>query len=144
MKRLRPALWFGLVALLLAGLALARAKAASAPAVPTTHDEPHMEMTLRSAEQPGDRARADALLAAARTVMTHYPTVAEAEKAGFEKFLPGIPLPIEHYTNRDYAIEAWFGHFDPLHPTSLIFKRDGNALQLVGVMYTASNSVTRD
>ena len=41
-------------------------------------------------------------------------------------------------------MEAWFGHFDPFHPTSLIFKRNGDRLQLVGVMYTASNSVDRD
>ena len=79
-------------------------------------DEMHMEMTLRAAEQPGDRARADAILAAARSVMAKYPTVADAERAGFTKFLPNIPLPIEHYTNRGYALEAWFGHFDPLAP----------------------------
>jgi len=76
-------------------------------------------------------------------VMAQYPTVDAAERAGFKKFLPGIPLPIEHYTNGAYAREAWFGHFDPAHPTSLIFERTGGSLQLVGVMYTASNGVDR-
>ena len=71
--------------------------------------------------------------------MADYPTADAAEKAGFKKFLPAIPLSIEHYTNRSYAVEAWLGHFDPMRPTSLIFKRDGNSLQIAGVMYTASN-----
>ena len=114
------------------GLALAQARAASA--VPTTYRD-HMEMTLPHAQRSGDRERADAILAAARQVMAQYSTVAAAEAAGFKKFLPGVPLPIEHYTNRRYAVEAWLGHFDPMHPTSLIFKRDGDSLQIVGVQF---------
>jgi hypothetical protein len=103
----------------------------------------HMQMTVHQPQQAGDRARADAIVAAARRVMAQYPTVQAAESAGFKKFLPRIPLPIEHYTNREYALEAWRGDFDPMHPTSLIFQRTGSALTLVGVMYTASNSVDR-
>jgi mono/diheme cytochrome c family protein len=141
MRRLRPLSWLAVLALLLTAFAHSRAKAAN---VPSVHDEPHMEMTLRATELPGDRARADAILAAARKVMAQYPTVEDAERAGFVKFLPGVTLPIEHYTNRAYAIEAWFGHFDPMHPTSLIFKRSAAGLQLVGVMYTASNKVDRE
>jgi hypothetical protein len=103
----------------------------------------HMQMTIRQAQQPGDRARADAIVAAAKRVMAEYPTVQAAEAAGFSKFLPKVPLPIEHYTSRKYALEAWFGHFDPMHPTSLIFQRSGTTLKLVGVMYTASNASDR-
>lgn len=55
-----------------------------------------------------------------------------------------MPLPIEHYTNRRFAIEAALGHFDPLHPTSLIFARAGDALRIVGVMYTANNAADQD
>ncbi|HLX26689.1 MAG TPA: hypothetical protein VKR05_06825 [Candidatus Cybelea sp.] len=122
------------------GLVLAQAHAA---AIPTTYRD-HMEMTLPNPERPGDRARADAIVAAARKVMAEYPTVAAAEAAGFTKFLPGVPLPIEHYTSRRYALEAWLGDFDPMHPTSLIFKREGDALQIVGVMYTASNAANQN
>jgi hypothetical protein len=104
----------------------------------------HMQMTIRQAQQPGDRARADAIVAAAKRVMAEYPTIDAAEAAGFSKFLPNVPLPIEHYTSRKYALEAWFGHFDPMHPTSLIFQRSGTTLTLVGVMYTASNAADRD
>jgi hypothetical protein len=104
----------------------------------------HMQMTLRSPRQPGDRARADDIIAVARRVMAEYPTVQAAEADGFTKFLPRIPLPIEHYTKREYALEAYRGHFDPTHPTSLIFQRSGSTQTLVGVMYTASNRADRD
>lgn len=136
--------WLGLgaVALLLA-CALVFARAATGN-IPTTRGEAHMEMTLHAAEQPGDRARAGAILAAAREVMALYPTVEDAERAGFKKFLPGVPLPVEHYTNRAYAIKALFGHFDPTHPTSIIFTRKGGVLTIAGVMYTASNLADRD
>jgi hypothetical protein len=126
--------------MLAAGLLFSRARATE---IPTTYRD-HMEMTLHTPEQPGDRARADAIVAAAKQVMATYPTVQAAEQGGFKKFLPRIPLPIEHYTNRRYALEAWLGHFDPLHPTSLIFERDGDSLHIVGVMYTASNAVSHD
>jgi hypothetical protein len=131
---------------LTAVLAIAHARAATAYTAPdiqtTTRD--HMQMTLHAPQQPGDSARADAIVAAARKVMAQYPTVEAAENAGFKKFLPKIPLPIEHYTNRSYAVEAYIGEFDPMHPTSLIFKRSGDTLQIVGVMYTASNSADRE
>ena len=45
---------------------------------------------------------------------------------------------MEHFTNDAWALEAWSGRFDPMHPTSLIFKRTSQGLTLVGVMYTAS------
>jgi hypothetical protein len=129
-----------IVAMLASALFIPRARATG---IPTTYSS-HMEMTIRTPERPGDRARADAIVAAAREVMTEYPTVEAAEQAGFQKFLPNIQLPIEHYTNRHYALEAWLGDFDPLHPTSLIFERRGDSLHIVGVMYTASNAADQD
>lgn len=125
------------VAVAVLGLFLAQARAT--PPIPTTYRD-HMEMTLPNPQHPGDRDRANAILAAARQVMAEYPTVEAAQSAGFRKFLPNIRLPIEHYINHAYAREARFGHFDPMHPTSLIFKRNGDSLQIVGVMYTASNA----
>jgi hypothetical protein len=123
-------------------LPLACVARATDSAIPTMQSG-HMQMTIRQAQEPGDRARADAIVAAAKRVMAEYPTVDAAEAAGFSKFLPNIPLPIEHYTSRKYALEAWFGHFEPMHPTSLIFQRLGSTLKLVGVMYTASNASDR-
>jgi hypothetical protein len=102
----------------------------------------HMALTEVRPEHPGDRGRADAIVAAAKRAMTRYPDVAAAERAGFRKFLPGIPLPIEHYTSAEFAREQWGGRLDPDHPTSLIFERHGTDLALVGVMYTAGASLT--
>ena len=112
--------------------------------VPTQPMGAHMEVTFHASPAPGDRERADAIVSAARTVMQRYPTVADAERAGFTKFLPRTELPIEHYTNGAFAREAWMGHFDPAHPTSLIFERGSDGLRLVGVMYTAPNRATRE
>ncbi|HEY2475911.1 MAG TPA: hypothetical protein VGI19_14070 [Candidatus Cybelea sp.] len=143
MKRALPAVLAA--GALTAALALVHARAATTDATGIqTTTSAHMQMTLRVPEQPGDRARADAIVAAARKVMAEYPTAAAAEKAGFTKFIPKVPLPIEHYVNKEYAREAWIGEFDPMQPTALIFKRDGNTLHVVGVMYTAANSADRN
>jgi hypothetical protein len=104
----------------------------------------HMALTDPRPERPGDRQRADAIVAGAKRAMTRYPDAAAAERAGFAKFLPGVPLPIEHYTSPQYAREQWGGQLDPDHPTSLIFERHGTNLALVGVMYTAGASFTPD
>ena len=115
-----------------------RSYAAAETSVATQPMDSHMEITVRATPAPGDRARADTIVAAARSVMARYPTVQAAEAAGFTKYLPSVRLPIEHFTNDTYAMDSWSGEFDPMHPTSLIFKRNGEALTLVGVMYTAA------
>jgi mono/diheme cytochrome c family protein len=133
--------WFA-VGLVLVGLALVvPARVRGAAAVPSTHDEPHMEMSIRLPAQSGDRERAAAIVDAARRVMAQYPTVDAAERAGFKKFAPGVNLPMEHYTSGAYAVESWFGRFDLEHPTSLLFKRTPDGLKITGVMYTASNQI---
>jgi hypothetical protein len=111
--------------------------------VPTQPMGAHMEITLHASPAQGDAQRAQAVVDAARRLMAQYPTTADAERAGFAKFLPRVPLPIEHYTNRANAATAAFGRFDPARPTSLIFQRSGGELHPVGVMYTAPNSATQ-
>jgi hypothetical protein len=97
----------------------------------------HMAMTALRPERPGDKARADAIVAGARAAMKRWPDVAAVEAAGFRKFAPGVSLPIEHYTNDAFARASLYGKLDPEHPTSMIFERHGQTLALVGVMYTA-------
>ena len=104
--------------------------------------DPHMEITLRRLALPGDRQRADAIVADARRLVAKYADVADAERDGFAKFLPNLKLPQEHFTNDAYAHEAWSGTFDSNHPTSLIYNRTASGLHIVGVMYTASNLAT--
>jgi len=125
---------------LVLGSALALLSAApQGSGIPTTRED-HMQMTVRLPAAPSDRERGAEIVAAARRVMARFPTVEAAERAGFKKFLPGISLPMEHYTNGWWAAEAWFGNFDLDHPTSLLFKRTASGLTPIGVMYTASNS----
>ena len=127
------------VAVVFALAAFTRAGRADAP---TETMGGHMDVTMTRAVQPADRARADAIVAAAKRVMARYPSVADAERDGFKKFLPGVPLPTEHFTKDAWALEAWMGHFDLDHPTSLIYERHGEMLHLVGVMYTASKNAS--
>jgi hypothetical protein len=119
------------------------AHAASGGAPVTEPMGAHMDLTSPRPVTDADRVRAATIVVAAKRVMAEYPTVADAERVRFKKFLPGVKLPEEHYTNDAYAIEAWHGKFDPSHPTSLIFERHGEALTLVGVMYTANKSATQ-
>jgi mono/diheme cytochrome c family protein len=133
----------GFVAVVAIEFAAVRALGA-VDSVPTKPMGGHMEVTLRTAAAPGDAQRANAIVDAARHVIAEYPTTADAERAGFTKFLPRARLPIEHFTSHAYALEAWRGHFDPMHPTSLIFERNGDALHIVGVMYTAPNRATQE
>lgn len=102
----------------------------------------HMEITLRRLPEPGDQERAVVIAAAAKRLVDKYADVADAERDGYAKFLPHVQLPQEHFTNSAYAREAWFGTFDPNHPTSIIYDRTASGLHVAGVMYTASNLVT--
>ncbi|MBD5635973.1 MAG: hypothetical protein IAI49_16010, partial [Candidatus Eremiobacteraeota bacterium] len=110
--------------------------------VPVTH-EAHMEMSVPRAPRPGDRERGDAIVAAGRALVARYANVADAERDGYKKFLPGVPLPEEHYTNGRNAIVAQFT-FDPNRPTSIIYRRTARGLVAEGVMYTAPNSSDAD
>ncbi len=48
-----------------------------------------------------------------------------------------------HFTNYRYALEAGF-HFNPEHPTSLLYEKHGDGYRLIGVMYTAPKSFSED
>ena len=104
---------------------------------------PHMDMTVKRPLEPGDQARADAILAALAPVMHKYKDVNVAIADGFKEFHPELHLVDAHFTNKAYALEAWFGHFDPSHPTSLMYHRTDHGWVLQGAMYTASRSATQ-
>lgn len=97
----------------------------------------HMDMTVKRQLEPGDRERANAILAALKSVMQKYRDVQVAQADGYVQFKPELRLPQAHFTNWAYAKEAWSGHFDPNHPTALMYKRDGQGWTLEGAMYTA-------
>lgn len=102
---------------------------------------PHMSMTTLRPVKPGDAERAQAVVEAARKVSEKYLDYRAALNDGFKIFHPEIPQKIYHFTNYGYAFEA-FVHFNPEHPTSLLYEKHGDDYKLIGVMYTAPKRFT--
>ncbi len=104
---------------------------------------PHMKMTSLRKLQPGDQEKAERVVAAARHVAQKYQDYRVALDDGFKIFLPRIPQKQYHFTNYRYAFEAR-RHFNPEHPTSLLYEKQGEGYKLIGVMYTAPRRFTED
>jgi hypothetical protein len=104
---------------------------------------PHMKMTELRKPQPGDAERAQKVADEARKVADQYADYHKALADGFEIFLPNIPQKMYHFTNYRYGREAAW-HFNPEHPTSLLYEKHGDDYKLVGVMYTAPKRLTED
>jgi hypothetical protein len=109
-----------------------------------SHMAGHMYMTTLRPLKPGDQQKADAIVAAARTAMEPYRDYHKALDDGYRIFAPNVPQPIYHFTKPGNGAAAWL-HFDPLKPTSLLYKKmpDGG-YQLVGVMYTDRVTASED
>ena len=131
-------------ALLFAATSLALAQAAPRPASADSSTNlggmagmaNHMHLTELRPTQPGDKARADAIVADARQAMEPYKDYRKALADGYRIFLPNIPQPQYHFTNPANArLAQW--RFDPLRPTSLLYKKNPDGgYTLVGAMYT--------
>jgi hypothetical protein len=124
--------------------------AASMPNGPATpnagmgHMAGHMYMTTLRAPQSGDQQKADAIVTAAKQAMAPYQDYRKALADGYVIFLPDVSQPIYHFTKREYGFEAAF-HFDPLKPTSLLYKKTGDGgYKLVGAMYTDRKAASED
>ena len=104
---------------------------------------PHMKMTAVRQAKTGDAERAQQVVEAARRTSEKYKDYHTALADGFEIFLPNVPQKMYHFTNRGYALEAEF-HFNPEHPTSLLYEKHGSDYKLIGVMYTAPKRFTED
>jgi len=113
----------------------------SAPAMLSMADRkmdmgPHMKMTTLRDPKPGDQEKADQVVAAARKAAEQYTNYKAALADGYKIFLPNVPQKQYHFTNYRYAFEAAI-QFNPEHPTSLLYQKDGEEYKLIGVMYTA-------
>ena len=98
--------------------------------------EGHMHLTALRPIEAGDKARADAIVAAARQAMEPYKDYRKALADGYRIFLPNIKQPQYHFTSYANAREAQW-RFDPLKPTSLLYKKNPDgSYTLVGAMYT--------
>lgn len=134
----------------IAAVAIGGARTQAAAATPTDMGQPmaamsgHMYLTPQRAEQSGDRAKADAVVAAARLAMEPYRDYHKAAAEGYKIFLPNIPQPLYHFTNYRH-MWASRTRFDPLKPTSLLYKKaDDGGYTLVGAMYTDRVGATED
>ena len=97
---------------------------------------PHMKMTTLRDLKPGDQEKADQVVTAARKAAEKYTDYKVALADGYKIFLPNVPQKQYHFTNYRYAFEAAI-EFNPEHPTSLLYQKDGEEYKLIGVMYTA-------
>jgi hypothetical protein len=104
---------------------------------------PHMKMTALRPAKPGDAERAKQVAEAARKASEHYTDYRVALAEGFQIFHPEVPQKMYHFTSRAYAREAFF-HFNPEHPTSLLYEKHGDDYKLIGVMYTAPKRMGED
>ena len=107
------------------------------------HMSGHMYMTTLRTAQPGDQQKADAIVVAAKEPMAPYQDYHKALADGYEIFLPNVPQPVYHFTKAEYGLEAR-QHFDPLKPTSLLYKKTADGYQLVGAMYTDRVNASED
>jgi hypothetical protein len=145
---MRAYLYIAIVSIALSAQAQAQAQARAADDMAQmsgmAHMPGHMYMTTVRPPQPGDRQKADAVVAAARQAMAPYQDYHKALADGFKIFLPDIPQPQYHFTNDANGL-ASRSQFDPLKPTSLLYVKTGeNAYRLVGAMYTARVDATED
>ncbi len=110
--------------------------------VPSMKMGNHMQMSLRGKPQPGDKQRAEQIVAAARNVIAHYSDVNTALRDGYRPFHPTGKLGEEvHYTNYRYArLEQRQVNYD--RPGSILYKRTPEGMKAVGVMYTAPQGST--
>lgn len=104
---------------------------------------PHMKMTALRPPKPGDAERAQEIVVEARKASEKYMDYHVALADGFKIFHPELLQKMYHFTNYGYGAEA-FRHFNPEHPTSLLYEKHGDDYKLIGVMYTAPKRLTED
>jgi hypothetical protein len=97
---------------------------------------PHMKMTTLRDLKTGDQEKADQVVTAARKAAEKYTDYKVALADGYKIFLPNVPQKQYHFTNYRYAFESAID-FNPEHPTSLLYEKNGEEYKLIGVMYTA-------
>jgi hypothetical protein len=152
---MRPSMFRSLRTLALAAaavvlLALAHQSRVRAAALDAHSMGGHMTMTDLLPIQPGDRQRADAIVAAARKIADRYTDYHKALADGYVIFHPEIPQNVYHFTDNFHSTRNTL-YFDPARPTSLLYEPVPAATpgarrgyKLIGVMYTAPYRATME
>ncbi|MGB6687202.1 MAG: hypothetical protein WBE76_05110 [Terracidiphilus sp.] len=99
------------------------------------HMSGHMYLTTLRPRQAGDQRKADSIVAAAKEAMAPYQDYRKALADGYRIFLPNVPQPMYHFTKPENGREARW-RFDPLKPTSLLYRKTSDGYKLIGAMYT--------
>jgi hypothetical protein len=110
---------------------------AAAKKAPASGMDPHMAITTLGPLQPGDQARADAVLAAAKKAAERYVDYRKAEADGYIIFLPEQQQNVYHFILEFPGDKEGF---DPDQPRGLLYTKIDGATpgyKLVGVMYMA-------
>lgn len=105
--------------------------------------DPHLRFTSPRTPTPEDIVRADRLIAALRTAIEKYRDYHVAQQDGYKQFLPNLKQPVYHFTNyREGFLERF--RFNPIQPTTLLYKKAPDGFDLVGAMYTAPRGATEE
>ena len=119
---------------------------AAAKKAPGSGMDPHMAITTLGPLQPGDQARADAVLAAAKKAAERYVDYRKAEADGYTIFMPDQLQNVYHFIRASSSL-ADKQRFDPDQPPALLYtKIDGPSpgYKLIGVMYMARYGATEE
>jgi hypothetical protein len=106
----------------------------------------HMSMTRLRPLRPGDQARADAIVTAAKKAAEQYRDYRKAEADGYAIFMPDQHQNVYHFIRQSSSLDD-HERFDPDHPAGLLYtKVDGPTpgYKLVGVMYMARYGSTEE
>jgi hypothetical protein len=79
---------------------------------------------------PSEQSALNAQMAAAKQVTVQYPTVKDAEAAGYRMSTVYVPCIGAHYTNISLV-----RHFDPAHPSELLYTGTSPDSKIVGLSY---------
>ena len=112
---------------------------------PGHHDahNAHMHMTGTRPQTPEDAMRAKEIVDRLRDGIAKYKDYRVALAEGYNIFLPNLKQPEYHFTNYvNGFLEAF--KFEPLRPTSLLYKKTATGYELVGAMYTMPKRATEE
>lgn len=104
----------------------------------------HMYMTQLRPMQPGDEAKAEAVVAQVKAAIEKYKDYKKALADGYEIANPKKEQPQYHF-NKHANWEAENQRFDPTQPSALLYRRTPTQrYKLEGVMFTMDPSATED
>ncbi len=116
----------------------------SQPVAPRHMDMgPHMKMTSYRPVAQADITRIEAIVQNAHVCFDKYKDYHLALQDGYRIFAPNVPQDIYHFANVQNFSDAQTT-FDLAHPSALLYKKEGNGYQFVGVMYSARADITED